>query len=87
MASIVVTFFQVPALEELPENNGRTPVNTADYLDRIGADKRTTQVLTFFNAGGYLEYRGYKVNIDPRPELWSPAITASGDSRGLLTAS
>ncbi len=73
--SVVVALFQVPALEELPENNGRTPVNTADYLDRIGADKRTTQVLTFFNAGGYLEYRGYKVNIDPRPELWSPAMT------------
>ena len=62
------------------DSDGRsTPSAAMDYLDAVGADKETTRIFNFFNAGGYIEYRGYKVFIDARPELWEPGIT--GDDR------
>lgn len=78
IACIGGVFFALPVLVEEPKNDYYTPVNAMDYLDRIGADKETTRVFTFFNAGGYIEYRGYKVNIDPRPELWGASIAGTG---------
>lgn len=77
IASIGGVFFALPTLTEEPKNNSYTPVAAMDYLDDIGADKQNTRVFCFFNAGGYVEYRGYKVNIDPRPELWGTSITGS----------
>lgn len=67
--------FEIPAIRELPANDSSTPVAALDYLDEIGADKDRTRILNFFNSGGYFEYRGYKVVMDPRPELWAPSIT------------
>lgn len=67
--------FEAPALQAQPENDSSTPVAAIDYLDEIGADKDKTRILNFFNSGGYFEYRGYKVVMDPRPELWAPSIT------------
>lgn len=52
-----------------------TPAKAMDYLDRVGADRDDTKIFNFFNAGGYIEWRDYKVFIDPRPELWEPGIT------------
>lgn len=67
-----------PALAKLPQDSSKTPIRTMDYLDSIQADKEKTRVFTFFNAGGYIEYRGYKVNIDPRPEIWNASINNRG---------
>ncbi len=69
----------VKTLSAYPKNTDRTPVATMDYLDKKGANRETTRVFTFFNAGGYIEYRGYKVNMDPRPELWSPSISGQDE--------
>lgn len=74
--ALMVAF--APALEEQPEDSPSTPVKTVDYLDSIGVDKETTRVFTFFNAGGFLEYHGFKVNIDPRPEIWNSGINGVG---------
>lgn len=67
-----------PELEEKPVDSASTPVKGVEYLDRIGVDKETTRVFTFFNAGGFLEYHGFKVNVDPRPEIWNSAINGMG---------
>lgn len=72
---IVFIFYKAPSFADIPKNDDHTPVAAMDYLDEIGADKETTKVLDFFNPGGYIEYRGYKVNVDPRPELWNSGIT------------
>lgn len=68
-------FVNVPALQALPKNDSCTPVAALDYLDEREVDKQDVRVFTFFNAGGYIEWRGYKVNMDPRPEIWAPPIT------------
>lgn len=75
--SVILCIVNIPQLEKRPENNAYTPVAAMDYLDEIGADKDKTRILNFFNMGGYIEYRGYRTVIDPRPELWSPSITGS----------
>lgn len=76
MAAFMV--YAAPSLAKKPEDSASTPISTMDYLDSLDADKETTKVFTFFNAGGYIEYRGYKVNIDPRPEIWNAAINNKG---------
>lgn len=76
-ASAVLALVNVPKLAVLPNDDSYTPVAAMDYLDECGMDKETTKVFTFFNAGGYIEWRGYKVNMDPRPEIWASAITGS----------
>lgn len=66
---------KAPDLASYPHDGEATPVNTVHYLDGLGVDKENTRVFTHFNAGGYLEYNGFKVNVDPRPELWNTRIT------------
>lgn len=67
-----------PKLAELPTDSSKTPVAAMDELDEMGVDREQTKVFTFFNAGGYIEYRGYKVNMDPRPEIWNASINGTG---------
>ncbi len=76
MAALMVK--DAPELADHPTDDAYTPVAAMDYLDSIGADKDTTKVFTFFNAGGYIEFRGYKVNVDPRPEIWNSSINGTG---------
>lgn len=66
---------RAPELASYPHDGESTPVNTVNYLDGLGVDKENTRVFTHFNAGGYLEYNGFKVNVDPRPELWNSRIS------------
>lgn len=73
MVGIMV--LNVPKLESLPEDNKMTPVSSMNYLVKNVYDPANVNVFTFFNSGGYIEWRGFKVNMDPRPELWAPAIT------------
>ena len=51
------------------------PAGLLDYLEKQGVRPEDTRLLSSFNIGGYLEWRGYRVSMDPRPELWSPAIS------------
>ncbi len=75
---VALAMHAAPSLEAQPVDSARTPVKGVEYLDQIGVDKETTRVFTFFNAGGFLEYHGFKVNMDPRPEIWNSAINGVG---------
>lgn len=72
-------------LDKEENDNPTTPVAAADYLDNIVLEEQINiddiAVFTHFNAGGYLEYRGYKVSMDARPELWDNKISHSGENR------
>ena len=67
------------AQEEYETDSGNVPVEALNYLDEYVADnglsKADLLLYNSFNNGGYVEWRGYKAFIDPRPELWEPAIT------------
>lgn len=61
-----------------------TPVNAMEWLNRkypsMGSRSKV-QVCTMFNMGGYVEYNGYLVSIDPRPETWNDAISKDRQDR------
>lgn len=54
-----------------------TPINALQWLDsNVAEDNRNDiKVCTMFNSGGFVEYHGYKVSMDPRPETWQSTIT------------
>ena len=62
-----------------PKDSSSTPVAAADWLDEHAEGE--VGVFTHFNAGGYLEWRGYKVAMDARPELWDSKISKNGQDR------
>lgn len=59
------------------QDAANTPVLGVDAIDRIvpEEERSSTGVFCTFEAGGYLEWRGYQVSMDARPELWEPGIT------------
>lgn len=57
--------------------NKDLPVKIVDYLDEH--HDKNTKIYTGFNNGGYLEFRGYKVYIDARPEIYSSCINKKAD--------
>lgn len=69
-----------PAIvEDAERDTSSLPSTAADYLDEYtqshGIEKSSLRLYNSFNSGGYLEWRGYRVFMDPRPELWEPGIT------------
>jgi hypothetical protein len=60
----------------LPDS-GYIPEKAADYLDDINA--QGSRIYTSFNSGAYMEYRGYDVYIDARPELFQERINKKDD--------
>lgn len=54
-----------------------TPVLAADYLDNQSKDDMV--LFTEFNNGAFMEFRGYKVYIDARPELFQRRINKSSN--------
>ena len=67
------------AIENAERDTSSLPSSAMDYLDQYtqdqGIEKGSLKIYNSFNSGGYLEWRGYKVFMDPRPELWEPNIT------------
>lgn len=53
------------------------PVFAADYLDSL--DSSQIVLYTEFNNGAYMEWRGYRVYIDARPELYEKKINGKED--------
>ena len=55
------------------------PQKAADYMAKYaeenGLKASDIKVFNSFNNGGLLEYHGFKVLMDARPELWEPSIT------------
>ena len=47
----------------------------AQYAENEGISNNKLKIFNSFNNGGLLEFKGFKVTMDPRPELWEPAIT------------
>lgn len=72
---------QTDFLNNQPEDNTSTPVEAADYIEAHVSDGDSANVFTHFNAGGYLEWRGFKVSMDARPELWNSLISKNGIDR------
>ena len=50
---------------------GSCQVEAANALENAGAEAGDG-IITTFDTGGYAEYRGFKVTLDSRPELWGP---------------
>ena len=55
------------------------PSAAADYLDSLNNPGEIV-LYTGFNNGGYMEWRGYKVYMDARPELFSAAVNGREDT-------
>lgn len=53
------------------------PIKAVEYLDEHASDGTT--VYTGFNTGAFLEWSGYKVFIDARPELFMKKINGKED--------
>ncbi len=64
--------------ENAEQDNSSVPQIAMDYLDEYVAEnnveKSSLKIYNPFNCGGYMEWRGYKVYMDQRPELWEPNI-------------
>ena len=87
LAAIVLAALAVPAsaaltystVEDEVEDDGDTPLKAMlylnEYVQQTGVEKRSLRIYNSFNLGGYGEYYGYRVFMDPRPELWEPGIT------------
>lgn len=93
LATIVIFMLVLmapPAVSKLnvsPSDSATTPIRAVDYInhdvDSSGQELQRNQVRVFthFNAGGYLEWSGYRVSMDARPELWDSRISFSGKNR------
>lgn len=65
----------VPTWQNYEKESDKTPSGLLDYLEKAGVDPQNVRLFNPFNIGGYLEWRGYTVFMDPRPELWTPGIS------------
>ena len=73
---ILVSAFMIAGNEYADRVDGYyTPIAAADYLD----NESDVRVYADFNSGGYMEWRGYQVYIDARPELYSEPVNGRED--------
>lgn len=83
LAAVMVAFICWAGAQghlESPESDtANTPVIGVDAIDALVPEEQrsSTGVFCTFEAGGYLEWRGYQVSMDARPELWEPGITGA----------
>lgn len=67
-----------------PSGWGRTPSDMQPLLDEVEEREGTREVhimcsnMPHYN---YMEFAGWKVMVDARPEIWEPAITHDGEHR------
>lgn len=70
-----------PEVTKTVSDTASTPVEAVNYLDSTVENKNETKIFTHFNSGGYLEWAGYKVGMDARPETWDSNISKNGNDR------
>lgn len=75
----VLLWQTVPEWRDYEKESNMTPSGLLDYLEKQGVDPQDVRLYNPFNIGGYLEWRGYKVFMDPRPELWAPGISGQDE--------
>lgn len=65
------------------QDDSSTPITAVDTLDRIydESQRGDIKICTMFNLGGFVEYHGYRVSMDPRPETWQDSISHDGNDR------
>lgn len=56
-----------------------TPTAAVEYLEQIEPDNSSLRIYTGFNNGAYLEWNGYQVYLDARPELYMSKINGKAD--------
>lgn len=82
LAFIVGTVVSQPQKNIEEVDDDCIPVVAIAYLDQAHPDAESRSELKIynsFNSGGYLEWRGYKTFMDPRPELYNARINHQGD--------
>lgn len=75
VTSGVLVWQASPEWRDYEEESSMAPAGLLDYLEKQGKRPESVRLFSPFNIGGYLEWRGYRVSMDPRPELWAPAIS------------
>lgn len=75
----VLLWQAAPEWRDYEKESDMTPSGLLDYIEKTGVDPQDVRLFNPFNIGGYLEWRGYKVFMDPRPELWAPGISGHGE--------
>lgn len=75
----VLLWQAAPEWRDYEKESDMTPSGLLDYIEKTGVDPQDVRLFNPFNIGGYLEWRGYKVFMDPRPELWAPAISGQDE--------
>ena len=53
------------------------PYEAAEHLDKL--ENKDIQLFTEFNNGAFMEWRGYKVYMDARPELFQTKVNGQAD--------
>ena len=59
------------------EDSGVVPIKAVEYLDTL--DKDELKIFNGFNNGAYLEWHGYEVYMDARPELYNSRLNKKAD--------
>ena len=77
VAVTVLLWQAVPHWADYEEESDKTATGLVDYIEQNEEDPAAVRLFNPFNVGGYLEWRGYKVFMDPRPELWGSAMTGA----------
>lgn len=63
-----------------PKDESITPVKAVQYLDRHEGNK----ILCFHDYGSFLQWKGYEVSCDSRPECYSKAIVGKPVAEDLI---
>lgn len=65
------------------QDDSSTPITAMETLDNIydESQRGDIKICTMFNLGGFVEYHGYRVSMDPRPETWQDSISHDGNDR------
>lgn len=75
---LVTRGFGIPvSYETIGADRQNVPVRAVEWLD--ANVPRGTAIGCGYNAGGFLEWHGYKVPIDPSAERWTDELSGGGD--------
>lgn len=80
VTGLIMLLWIMGSVESSPDTKAdsyRTPRMAADYLEQF--DREKIKLYTEFDNGAFMEWKGYKVYIDARPELYQKRINQQED--------